>query len=121
MNQPLVYLDFLATLDEVAPSPPSPPTPANDNPVAPSAKVDLAGDEEMYRYLIEKGVLDPGSYDDWIEIGMALKSTHGEAGFSLWHAISAEAAGYDGEADCRAKWESFRPPAEYNRLPSRQG
>lgn len=46
-------------------------------------------------------------YDDWIRIGMALRTEMGEAGFDAWSAWSAGAENYPGDAVLRAHWKSF--------------
>lgn len=48
--------------------------------------------------------------DEWVKSGMALKGEFpNETGFQLWHEWSAEGLSYRSEADCRARWKSFRP------------
>jgi putative DNA primase/helicase len=47
------------------------------------------------------------SYDDWITVGMALKSTHHEKAFDWFNNWSAWGDKYPGAAACRRKWQSF--------------
>ncbi|MDB4826939.1 phage/plasmid primase, P4 family [Gammaproteobacteria bacterium] len=52
--------------------------------------------------------LDPDcGYDDWIRVGMALKSTGDESAFHRFNDWSALGDKYPGEEECRHKWESF--------------
>lgn len=67
---------------------------------------DLVRDEEMLRFLIDKGSLDLGGRSDWIRVGLAIKASHGAAGFELWDRLSSEADGYDGNTD--REWASFK-------------
>ena len=46
-------------------------------------------------------------YDDWLRIGMGLKTEFGDAGFDLWNHWSAGHPTYTGEHALRAKWASF--------------
>jgi hypothetical protein len=46
-------------------------------------------------------------YPTWIQIGMGLKTSCGEAGFAIWKNWSKTAACYEGEQALRAKWLSF--------------
>lgn len=51
--------------------------------------------------------LDPGcNRDEWIRLSMAAKMAGVD--FDDWHAWSASAANYAGEADCRAVWRSLK-------------
>lgn len=52
--------------------------------------------------------LDPGcGYDEWIRIGMALRSELGEGGFDLWDAWSSRSERYPGAAVLQSHWKSF--------------
>ena len=52
--------------------------------------------------------LDPDiAYDDWRNVGMALKHEFGAAGFEVFNEWSAGGGKYD-EADIRNKWNSFK-------------
>lgn len=70
---------------------------------------DLARDEQMLRHLIGSGKFDLAEYKPWIDLGIALKNSHGDAGFSLWHALSAEADNYEDEENCREAWDRIKP------------
>lgn len=59
------------------------------------------------RHLESVAEIDLSAYQDWIEVGMALKHSHGEEGWNLWHELSAEAGNYEGEESCRTKWNTF--------------
>ncbi|BEV72971.1 DUF927 domain-containing protein [Paludibacterium sp. THUN1379] len=52
--------------------------------------------------------LDPRPRDQWITMGMALKSALGDAGFDLWDQWSQQAPNYQARA-ARDSWKSFRP------------
>jgi hypothetical protein len=67
---------------------------------------DLTQDEEMLRYLVSKDLLNLGTRSEWISVGMALHSTHGDAGFILWDKLSSEADGYDTDT-IQSDWDSF--------------
>jgi len=73
---------------------------------------DLHESEAAIRHLIQKHALNLGIYLEWVELGMALHHSHGEDGFTLWHDLSSQADGYEGEDACRAKWDTFRDPPE---------
>lgn len=52
---------------------------------------------------------DPdGTYDDWIEVGMALHHETKGAGLEYWHQWSMRGAKYKGRADLEQHWRSFR-------------
>lgn len=54
------------------------------------------------------GYLDPDqTYDQWLQIGMALHSTGASNAFGLWHEWSATGAKFDAKA-LRTKWSSFK-------------
>jgi len=84
-------------------------TPQNDNGAKPD---DLAQAESALRHLIGKNALNLSIYPEWVSMGMALHHSHGEEGFVLFHELSAEAGGYDGEDACREKWASFSTPPD---------
>lgn len=46
-------------------------------------------------------------HDDWVKVGMALKSGLGDEGFALWDAWSRKGAKYK-SGETRAKWASFQ-------------
>ena len=53
--------------------------------------------------------IDPDcGYDDWIRVGMALKSTGDEKDFNRFNNWSAWGDKYPGVKECRDKWESFK-------------
>lgn len=54
------------------------------------------------------GAMPATDYDEWREVGMALKDHFGEAGLSLWHAWSKTAHNYCGDAALKRKWDSFK-------------
>lgn len=59
---------------------------------------------DSLRIAAERGRFD--SYDDWIRIGMAMKSSDGEYSFDDWLSISH--SGQDTN-EARYKWDSFNP------------
>lgn len=69
---------------------------------------DLARDEKMLRHLTGLGTLDLAEYKSWIDLGIALKNSHGEEGFPLWHVLSAEADNYEDEENCRKAWDGIK-------------
>lgn len=53
------------------------------------------------------GYLDPdASYDQWLQVGMALHATGAPNAYGLWHEWSATGPKFDAQV-CRAKWGSF--------------
>lgn len=73
---------------------------------------EVARSEMIIRQLCDAGQLDLGRYDDWLRAAMALKGSHGEAGWPVWLRLSQTAPKYGGEAECRVKWESIGTPAD---------
>jgi putative DNA primase/helicase len=55
-------------------------------------------------------VLDPDPYDEWLAVGMALKTAplDPEAAAELFHEWSAKSDKYD-PAECQAKWDGLEP------------
>ena len=47
------------------------------------------------------------NYGDWVRIGIACRSVHPEALRDDWVAWSRDGAGYQGDDDCRAKWDTL--------------
>ncbi len=47
-------------------------------------------------------------YNEWVRIGIALKSAHGDTAFAAWDEWSSQSPKYDPDIT-RAKWESFHP------------
>lgn len=54
-------------------------------------------------------IIDPDSlsYEDWVKVGMALKSTCGEDGFDLWDEWSAGGARRKNN-ECKIRWKTFQ-------------
>ncbi|MHA1540339.1 MAG: AAA family ATPase [Alphaproteobacteria bacterium] len=46
-------------------------------------------------------------YSTWIEVGMALKNSFGDTGFSRWNEWSKKSSKYKGEHELKEKWDSF--------------
>ena len=46
-------------------------------------------------------------YADWVRVGIACRSVHPEALRDDWRAWSRDGAGYQGDDDCRAKWDTL--------------
>jgi hypothetical protein len=90
-------------------APSAKPSVANDDT---SASPDLAFGMAAIGYLLEKGELSVGGYEQWMRIGLALKNTYGEEGFAAWLAISEEAEGFESEDACRKQWKAFKPRAD---------
>ena len=53
--------------------------------------------------------LSAEDYEPWIRMGHALKGWNGPGAFDLWHSWSAGASTYKDPADCRNRWQGFRP------------
>src|SRR5690606_17357922 len=51
--------------------------------------------------------IDPFDRDNWVTMGMAIKSEVGEAGFEIWDAWSRQADSYNSN-DARDVWKSIR-------------
>jgi hypothetical protein len=54
-------------------------------------------------------IIDPDSlsYEDWVKVGMALKSTVGDDGFELWDEWSAGGARRKND-ECKIRWKTFQ-------------
>lgn len=100
-------------------SPPLPPDEGNKrsagNPKQPSSRPEnfavLPGDQEETTSALKH--LPADDYDQWVRIGLVLKHVFGEDGFAAWNAWSATSTGkYPGEAECREKWEGFKPTGD---------
>jgi putative DNA primase/helicase len=48
-------------------------------------------------------------YHQWIEIGLALKASLGEAGFALWDRWSMRSGKYPGTDATAKRWATFQP------------
>ncbi len=53
--------------------------------------------------------LSAEDYEPWIRMGHALKGWNGPGAFDLWHSWSAGASTYKDPAECRNRWQGFRP------------
>jgi len=53
-------------------------------------------------------IIDPDtlSYEEWVKVGMALKSTCGDDGFEIWDEWSAEGARRKRD-ECKVRWKTF--------------
>ena len=104
---PFAYADFIAALAEAEVK--HPPKPTKEKVfLKQSADIDRTG--SAVRFLVDKQIIDIADYDEWLRLAFALKHSHGEEGFELWHEISKNAAGYVDVEDCRSKWESIMSP-----------
>ena len=83
------------------------PSPETNAVVAGKHAASIDKSKSAIDFLIRKQLIDTADYGGWIELAFALKHSHGEEGFDLWHAISSCSEGYEGEDDCRAKWRSI--------------
>ena len=54
-------------------------------------------------------IIDPDSlsYEDWVKVGMALKSVYGEDGLDLWDEWSASGARRKNN-ECKSRWKTFQ-------------
>lgn len=50
--------------------------------------------------------VSPNTYEDWVNVGMALKGTHGDDAFELWDHWSSSGDTYKPE-EMKVKWDSF--------------
>lgn len=65
------------------------------------SSIDLSTTEDALRYC------NAGDRDEWIELGMAIKSEFGEAGFDVWDQWSQSVSEYK-SASVKASWKSFK-------------
>lgn len=77
-----------------------------------SAAVALQSDAGLPSGNIEKiqsalGFVQPHDRDEWVKVGMAVKSETGDAGFWVWDTWSQAAENYNEKA-AKAVWKSFR-------------
>lgn len=77
---------------------------------APGAGASVGGDSLVGWLEQALGVLDPNcAYNEWIGIGMALKSALGDAGLNLWDYWSSKAGDrYAGARVIASHWKSFK-------------
>jgi hypothetical protein len=77
-------------------------------PAVPPAPTSEAPPSDLDKLRSALDALDPGcGYDDWIRIGMALRSELGEGGFALWDAWSNRSERYPGTSVLQSHWKSF--------------
>lgn len=72
-----------------------------DIPLHPSLDVPLDTARDWLTYI------PSDDYDDWINVGQALKHAYGDDAFEAWDKWSAASAKYQGTAETRQKWEGF--------------
>lgn len=110
---PFAFEDFIAALETSEKThriePPVRSAPRG-NPSSSNEQSDLQRDKSALEHLIVNSGLDLGDRQQWINVGIALKNTHGDDGFDLWQKMSAAADGYVDEVDCQKTWDSFSPP-----------
>lgn len=71
---------------------------------APLAANDLARRLESALPYIDADI----EHDTWVQVGMALKTALGEAGYSLWDHWSSKGSKYPGSELLQRKWQSFK-------------
>ena len=108
---PFLFEQFSAALSAAEAAHPSLDATTSDHPFKGDDphKGDLARDEVLIRYLVKNAQLDLSIYSEWIKLGIALKNTHKDAGFELWHNLSQEFGGYESWDDCSRSWKSIIP------------
>lgn len=90
-------LDKMFGVDRPAPRPIS-----NMNEIMFSGPASASDVEKALRYI------DPdGGYDQWIEVGMAIKTEFGDNGFDLWDQWSSTGGKYKAK-EMPSKWRSFK-------------
>ena len=85
----------------VPPASPRPTPVATSNRVAANDELDPARLESALSYVTAD------DYHEWVNFGMALKSSLGEGGFAVWDFWSSKAAAYGGSDATYKKWSSF--------------
>ncbi len=65
----------------------------------------ITGDIERIREALQ--FIDPSNRDPWVNMGMAIKSELGDAGFDVWESWSLQADSFNGK-DARDVWKSIR-------------
>jgi hypothetical protein len=97
--------EFLASAGitiEKAPEPKTAPAPPPVLPrMATSSDIDRAADA------LSHIVLTDGDYDQWRDIGFALKEGFGDSAFSLWDEWSSRTYDYEGTEALRRRWDKF--------------
>jgi hypothetical protein len=97
--------EFLASAGitiEKAPEPKTAPAPPPVLPrMATSSDIDRAADALSHIVLID------GDYDQWRDIGFALKEGFGDSAFSLWDEWSSRTYDYEGTEALRRRWDKF--------------
>jgi hypothetical protein len=68
-----------------------------------------AEDESALAMAIVKALINDYAYEDWINIGLALRNVCGEAGFQTWQAFCAQWPQNSAKV-IKEKWESFKSP-----------
>jgi hypothetical protein len=87
---------------EKAPEPKTAPAPP---PVLP--RMATNSDMERAADALSHIVLIDGDYDQWIDIGFALKEGFGDSAFSLWDEWSSRTYDYEGTEALRRRWDRF--------------
>jgi len=65
--------------------------------------------KEIRDYVLKCLSIDRANeYELWIKLGMCLKNIGGEKLFGLWDDFSQRGDNYEGEEECRKKWNSFK-------------
>jgi hypothetical protein len=64
--------------------------------------------EERARTMSALTAIPPDEYAIWIKVGMALYTSFGEGGFSIWDDWSSTSSKYGGPGDLETHWKSFK-------------
>lgn len=76
---------------------------------AASAGAAPAGGDEERRAEAALVYVGADDYQEWIDIGMALKHAFGDGGYGIWDRWSARSAKYCGGEETRRRWQTFQP------------
>lgn len=55
--------------------------------------------------------LDPDDYSSWVETGMGLRTSYGDAAYPFWDRWSSRSAKYPGAKETKRKWDTFQRKA----------
>jgi len=74
-----------------------------------SASAPPAVDDEQRRAEAALIYVNADDYQEWIDIGMALKHAFSDGGYGIWDRWSARSAKYPGGEETRRRWQTFQP------------
>ena len=98
---PMLQPAFYGMMDLLYPCPAPPERPSYSLPRE-HLSIEIQQAEEMLSYI------DPScARDEWLQIGMALRSEYGDTACGLWHDWSARSATKYNQRDAQTAWRSF--------------